>query len=479
MTSPTQELVNFVAETDFKDIPSPVVQKTKQVLLDSIGCALGSYAVDRARIALEFVKELGGKEQATVIGDSKTSLALAAFANGELINALDYDALGPGLGGHIVPYIIPPSLAIGERVKASGKDLIAALALALEIGSRVRSSMPQLRILTEEPPYFGHVPRSSHATPAVFGAVAGGCKLLGLDAKKIANAFGIVGASAPVPAGMKWEQTGGPSIMTKYNAWSGWVALLAAAGALLAEKGFTGDTTILDGEWGFWKIVGAPSFELDKLLQGLGREWHAANVWFKVYPCCGGNHTAIDAINKIMEENEIQPEDVEAIVVETDPFQLTPNRMGTEICSFEDTQFSNAYLYALAVYHGRKPSPAWQLPSTFRDPGITKLMKNVQVRPHPKAEELIINRLKSGEHPIFRQVTVEVIAKRRKYKMEMTLPKGSPAKPLTEDELKEKFRNNASYSALRTEKAEKAIEVLCALEELEDITRLTNLLTTG
>jgi 2-methylcitrate dehydratase PrpD len=83
--SPTRELVNFVEKTVFDDVPTPVVEKTKRVLLDSIGCALGGNVVDRSKLALEFIEDAGGKPQATVIGRHKTLCAHAAFVNAELM----------------------------------------------------------------------------------------------------------------------------------------------------------------------------------------------------------------------------------------------------------------------------------------------------------------------------------------------------------------------------------------------------------
>ncbi|MFC1971563.1 MmgE/PrpD family protein [Chloroflexota bacterium] len=137
MTGVTQTLAEFAAKTTFNDLPGSAIQKTKQVLLDSIGCALGSYITDRARITIELTEELGGHPQASIIGHRKTSLALAACANGDLICTLDYEPVGP-LCPHVCPSVVASSLAMAERVGASGKDLITAVALGLEAGGESR-----------------------------------------------------------------------------------------------------------------------------------------------------------------------------------------------------------------------------------------------------------------------------------------------------------------------------------------------------
>ncbi len=475
MTEVTREIVDFVTKATFNDLPEPVIHKTKQVIFDSIGCALGSYLVPTAKIVTEFVHDLGGKPQAAVIGDGKTSWALAAFANGDLISALDYDALGP-IGGHTVAYVLPPCLAMGERMNASGRDLITAVAVGLETAGRVASSMAMTKILKDEPPYYESSPRQSFSS-AVFGGVAGAGKLLGLDRERMANAFGIAGASTPVPATRKMEETGGPNMMTHYNAWPGWTSKLGTVAALLAERGYTGDTTILDGEWGFWKIYGSPFFKADNLLGGLGKEWHVQQMSFKRFPCCGVNHTSIQAINKIMADNHLKPQDVESILIAGDPMMLTPPREGNGIWSHVDTQYRNAYLAAVAVYHGDKPGPEWQAKSTYEDPRIRSLMERVKVEVHPKAKEFITNRVKAGILPIFWDVIVEFTAKGKKFTAEVSAIKGSAADPLTEDELNEKFRDNATFSTLTADKIESVIQATRELEKMDSVIKLMNLLT--
>ncbi len=473
MKSITQELANFATRVTFADLPESVVRLTKRTLLDSVGCALGGYVTDKAKIVLGHINELGGNPQASIIGDGKTSWALASFANAELINALDFDPLGPGGRGHVSPYVIPPCLAVAERVGASGKELLTAVALAHEISHRFGRSIAWHKISKDEPPYYEDSPRFSY-TFNIFGAVAGAAKLLGLDEQRTANAFGIGGASTPVPAGMKWQHTGGPAIMTKYGCWTGWVAQLATEAVLLAERGFTGDNTILDGEWGFWKIYGSPFFKSDILLDGMGKVWDE-EMWFKAYPCCGCNHTGIDGINQIVEQNEIKPEEIEKIVIKGHLLLLTPSRSMTEIISYQDTQFSNAYIFAVAAFYGRKPGVYWQAPSTFKDPKIVSLMKKVKVELYPQIDELLATEFKVGVNitgTSFRNTIVEITAKGKKFTTEVTAAKGYPANPMTDKELKEKFRDNAYYSPLTSDKVERLIETIYELDKVDNIAQI-------
>ncbi len=476
-TEITKKVASFVVDSKYDDLPASVVEKVKYILLDSIGCALSGHIADRGRIVLEHVSELGGKSQATIIGNGRTSYALAAFANGELINTLDYDPVGP-LHPHVTPFALPPCLALAEREKASGKDLITALAIGHEVGGRVASSINSFMVPKETPPYYEWAQRHSF-TSSTFGAVAGAAKILRLNEDNLANAFGIAGASTPVPAGLKWQHKYGPSIMLKFHCWTGWIAQLATFATLLAGRGFTGDTTILDGDWGFWKIYGSPFFKVENLLGELGNVWHVDEVWFKPYPSCGLNHACIDGVMKLFRENPINPDEIDEITIMGSPQLLTPNRSQTEIISNEDPQFSPRAAVALAAYYGDDPGPYWLLPSTYNNPRIAEFMKKVKVEIHPDAEAAITEAAKAGKLQGFFGTTVKAIVRGKEFVAEVDVAKGTNNNPLTVDEIIKKYKNNAGYSTVKSNNIDAVIEMVQNLEKVRDITELTKLLVSG
>ncbi|GAH82410.1 unnamed protein product, partial [marine sediment metagenome] len=215
----------------------------------------------------------------------------------------------------------------------------------------------------------------------------------------------------------------------------------------------------------------------DNLLGGLGKIWHVGEVEFKLVPTCYIFHTAIAGISKIIEEQRINPDDINKISVKGDPLMQTPNRMGREIKSFADAQFSNAYNFALAAYYGSRPSPAWQMPSTFSDPRIKRLMSKVMVESHPQFDEFATNRIKAGKIPVMWSSLVEVVANGKTFTMEVSAPRGSRDNPATETELIDKFRTNASYSIVKTGKGDELTETIGHLEEIDDVCKLFTLLT--
>lgn len=476
MNNITKELAEFAVNLKYDDIPKDVVEKTKLILLDSIGCALGSYVTDRSRIALEFALESGGNPQASIIGGFRTTAALAAFVNGELINSLDFDVIGP-LTGHVYPYTAPSCLAVAEKNHASGEELILALALSHEIGGRVASSLSQHRVLKKEPPYYEEYPRFTFST-TLLGGVAGAGNLLKLNNEKMINALGIAGASCPIPATQKWEILTCPAIMCKYNAWAGWCAQLATVAALMAEKGFTGDPSIFDGELGFWKLIGSATYKPENMVNKLGKEWKILETAFKLMPTCQINQTGAEVLRRIIQKNNLDINNIKEIKIFGDPLFLTPNRNTDKLEGFGDMQFLNKYIFAASVLYNDFTGPLWQLPIIYKKEEMESIANKIKVCLHPKTSEVLIKKISEGiDRPFILEVIVEInMMNGDKFIDQGSSPKGSTNNPASQNEIIDKFVNNASFSMINTHKIENIISMVEKLDELKDINSLTKLL---
>ena len=140
MSNITETIANFVSSTGFSDLPEFVTHEMGRLILDSMGCGIAGHVTERGAIAAGMARKLGGPAESSIMGTrDKVSNANAAFANGELMNALDYDALS-NVGRHDVPTLIAATLATAEQIGASGKALVVATALALEISGRIKSA---------------------------------------------------------------------------------------------------------------------------------------------------------------------------------------------------------------------------------------------------------------------------------------------------------------------------------------------------
>jgi 2-methylcitrate dehydratase PrpD len=283
----TEKLSDFVGRAQFSDLPEDVVRETKHVLLDSIGCAIAGLSSDCGRISVELARRLGGLPESTIIGTGdKVSCAHAAFANGQLINALDFDAI---CAGHDCPTAIAASLALAESVQASGKDLLLAIALAHEIDTRIASATGVreewwgFATTIEDGPDKGKTlfaDIDGHAR-STFGVAAAAGKILNLNQEQLANAIGIAGSICLPDTLGKWVEVI-PHRMTKYGP-AGWAAQAGVISGLLAEMGFTGDTAIFEGKRSFWRYTGRLEWNAERVLENLGREWQQ-KITYKHYP---------------------------------------------------------------------------------------------------------------------------------------------------------------------------------------------------
>jgi 2-methylcitrate dehydratase PrpD len=462
MEKVTSTLSEFIDKTRFEDIPAGIVEDAKRILLDSIGCALGGLYTEKGRIAHAFSTNSASQPESSIIGGrEKVSAHLASFVNGELLNALDYDALcAPS--GHITPYVLSAPLAVAEWKHISGKGLIVAIALAHEIAQRLSAGLiipERLSRKTLEQGIPLQLPIHGYGVN-IFGGIAAVAKILGLNRSKTGHAFGIGGGMCPVPSLMRFAETV-PSSMPKF-APSGWISQAEVTAALLAELGYTGDSHVFDGEFAFWKSFAAEGWNPGIVVTGIGNTWFLSNaIGFKRYPCCGAMHGALDIFCAIIDRFDIRPEQIKELNIGLNllaELSLWKNRA---IKNHIDAQFSTAFVFAVAA-HRIEIGPKWQSEETINTPEILAFMEKVNVftpaSPQAKKKNHIVE--------------VHVRDTNKKNDILYTESDIRPVQNNMDDrQLGKKFANNAS-EVLPSQKIEKALKMIFALEELDDVSRL-------
>lgn len=469
MSNISQELASFAVDTKYEDLPASVVDEAKYLLLDSIGCALSSTTTDRGKMSIALARRLGGPPESSIIGiGDKVSYSSAAFANGELINTTDYDALMPG--GHAPPYIIPPPLAIAENIEASGKDLILAMALGFEIAGRVSGALrkPGGGFKGPEGKEFDWGTREGQAY-SNFGAAAGASKLLKFDRDKMINALGIAGHLCQVLTHVRYSFSEHRH-MTKYGV-PGWQNTGAINAVLLAEMGYMGDTTIFNPEHGFWKFCGYEYWNPDGITEGIGKKWIFTRVAYKPYPCCRMLHGAVDCLYSIIDPNNLMPEEIESIKAYCHPTVELPCFTNHEVANIVDAQFNPKYVLSV-VAHRIKIGVEWLDEETMRDPKILEFMKKVSCQSHPDYGKQFL------KDPTISLNKVEVVAKGKTYIEERKHVRGTPGTDvqMTREELVEKFTHNAARILTR-EQIESVVNSLLNLEKLANVSELMKQLT--
>jgi aconitate decarboxylase len=452
--SPTRTLAEYVAGLSYKDIPDEVISHIKFCLLDSFGCALFGSTLPWGKIISSFAKELGKGKGALVWGDgAEVPNTSAPLANGTLIHSFEMDDL------HRVGVIHPGSEAIPaadalirHRAPVDGKRFLVAVFAGYEVGCRVAMTggASQLR-------------RGFHpsATSGTFAAGAAAARMLRLNAEKTVHALGIAGTQA---AGLMAAQHA--SMVKRMH--PGRSAQAGVYGALLAGKGFTGIEDILEAPYGGFCSTFIDKPNLSHLTEDLGERFETLNVGFKPYPCCGSNHTSIDALKKILRDHpDVSGETVEKIRIRTT--RATKLHVGWpyEPKSMTTAQM-NLLFYVAILLHDRDFFVDQVTEQSIRRADVLETTRKMEVLEDPEFEALG----DEGRHGVKLEVELR---DGKSYGERVLHAKGSDKHPMTREEVVQKFRLLASRVLTRP-RVEKLEHTLLNLEKLDDARKIGKLL---
>jgi 2-methylcitrate dehydratase PrpD len=459
-----EQLAEFAAGTRPPDLPAAVAHEAKRIILDSVGCALAAVDVPAGQVGIRYGRILGTTSRdASIIGTREpSSIHGAAFANAELMNALDFDAVAAP--GHVAPYVVPVVLALGEGQARPGPVAIAAVAVAHELSARFAAAMDRNRDITDgrasTSPVLGYA-------STVFGATAAAGIVMQLDRSVLADALGIAAATSQVNGHRAWLMHA-PAGTIKNSLLPGGVALAALTAAYLADFGHRGDRVILDdAEFGYRRFIGTRRWEPAALTADLGGAWtFPEQSSFKPYPHCRVPHALFDALLEIVEAQDLHPEEIEIIRAWGEEWASQfPTFMNREIDRPFDAQFSFAHGLALAA-HRVPPGKDWQDPGVVYRASVLDLMGRVEWQPHPDWARAV------SLDATARPGRVEVVARGETFVAERSHPKGSrsrnPSTYLTDSELVAKFVHNANGLIEAAEAASVAHQLL-ALEDVADL----------
>ena len=438
----TERLAEFVIDT--RDVPAPVREASRDAVIDTLACGLAGSLEDCGEIAARFVRECGGEAQATVWGHGFGASVLdAAFVNGIASHALDFDDTQPNVRGHPSTTLVPALLAVGERVHASGADLLSAYAIGLEVGGKLGRALGD-----------GHYMRGWHATATtgVFACAAAGGRLLGLSAGELRNALGLAASQA---AGLLRNF----GTMTKpFHA--GHAARSGLLAAMLSKHGFTADTSIFDGDRSFLATyAGEDGKPLGELLERLGNPWEALapGIGYKRWPCCYCNHRSIGGLLGMIDEHGIKADEVESIEIGFPPGSDTALISGDPQTGLQG-KFSIEYVAAATVLDRRIGL------ETFTDVMVQ--------RPQVRALLAKVKRLRIPDDKIYSGTTgyndIRVQTSRGAFTRHIDKTPGSPAWPMSPAERDEKFLDCAGR-VLGDKSARALLDLAHGCDSLADV----------
>jgi 2-methylcitrate dehydratase PrpD len=475
----TDQWAEFLTKTGFDDLPAEVVEQTKMLILDSLGCAFGGFTLTWGRKVVALGRDLAGKPESTVIGSGdKLGCVNTAYINAKLSNVMDMDETlynNRHIGG--VPFF--PALSIGERVKASGKAIILSTALGYDLAARAGLCGSAFSPDKEKGVVVSGNAASGFNT---LGAAVSAAKACDFNKAQMLNALGICVYFAPGGIESKFTFTP-PGNFEKYGD-TGQFCMSGVFTALCVQNGYIGDQTIFDGPRGLPALLGVPRFDYDTFMADLGSHWYILEAGFKPWPICRWFHPGIKMLEDIIEAQELKPEDIEKIIIRTHPMLIelpTFKAAADWANSGKELWLSvDSITYALAcVVYGLTPGPDYVKEESLKDPRISEMTKKVVNLEHPG----VIKHMAAWTgHPakIFSQAitSLEVITSKGTFNDEtMDVPGDSwnPKSKLSKEQIIAKFKNNARQ-VLTEEKMDAVIEGVDTLDKIKNITEFTKLL---
>jgi 2-methylcitrate dehydratase PrpD len=440
-----EKLIAFINETRFADIPSAALRTVKYQVLAVIGTTIAGATADGCETAVRLFRELGGKQEATIlVHGGRIPAHDAAFVNGIMARALDFcDSMAPG--PHPGSAVIPAALAASELAgRCSGQEFITAVAVGTEVAARLNLS---------EAAYDGFDP-TGICVP--FGAAAAAARILGLGQKEIWNALALAFNSC----GGSFQSHIDGSLGVRFV--QGRVAQSGVMSARLASKGITGPRNFLDGVYGYYHLYGKNTVTGETALSDLGSGYRLLNLVFKRYPSCALTAGSTDVMLKLIGEAGLHAEDIEQIDISVPPYTYKlvghPFEIGDN--PKVDAQFSIPYCVANALL--RRSSKLLHFEEgSIKDPRIATLIKRINVIEDETLEA-------RGHTPLDMRV---VTSSGKEYLRMMDIAPGFPGNELTREDHEERFWDCIEFAGQRVTRnsAEKIVSLVGDIEALEDI----------
>jgi 2-methylcitrate dehydratase PrpD len=402
----TATLARFAAETPISSIPPAVPQRALALASDLVGSIVRAAAESESTPAvLAMLRTLGmdGEGPCTVFGmNRRYGAAAAALLNGTLGHSLDFDDTHADSSLHPSAPVVPAALAAAELADASGADLLAAIVIGFEVACRLGMALDPT----------AHYARGFHptATAGNFGAAAAAGRLMKLDARQMASAFGIAAS-----------QASGSLQFLENGAWNkryqvGEAAMKGLMAASLAAEGFHGAAQALEGRHGFLKGYSDGADPL-RAVAGLGEVWETLRIGVKPYPACRYTHAAVDGLLALRQRHGLRPEEVTQIRVGLHRNGMAlvgdPAAAKRRARSIVDGQFSMPFAAAVALSRGRF---GWDDYDLLGAAQIDALCDRVETFRDESLEGLI--------HPFGATLAVE--ARGARHEMRIADPSGEP-----------------------------------------------------
>jgi 2-methylcitrate dehydratase PrpD len=445
-----EEFVHYILNTEYQDLPAEVINTAKHMLLTIIGTTIAGATLEGCEALRDQIRIWGGREEATILlhGD-RVPAHHAALVNSYMARALDFDdGIRPGM--HVGASAVPTALAASELAQGcSGKELLTALVVGAEVADRIN--------LVSD--YDGFDPTG---ICSIFAATAVASRILSLDREKTWNALAI----AFNKSGGSFQSNIDGTLSVRLI--QGFVAQGGVLSAQLALKGFTGPKNFLEGIYGYFHLYAKDKHDPSAVAGELGKRFEFSKTMFKKYPSCGDTISSTEAMLELVREYALTPGSVSQINIRVTPYAYKlvggPFRIGHN--PRVNAQFNIRYCVANALLRKSSKLEHFEEP-LIKDPDIMDIIPRIKIEADPTLNE----RDETA-------VEMEVITQEGdRYSKRIDIAAGFAERPLTEEEILERFWNCIDYAKkpLSKKKVEKLVSLINKLEEVEDIRSLIHL----
>ena len=448
MATIANRLVERALELSYDDIPEAVLEHAKLHLLDSLGVALAAASTEFGRKITGVARSLGAGDESTVIGSAERLPApSAALVNGTLLHALEYDDTHTDSIIHGSSVVVPSTLAAAERGSVDGRELITSLVLGWEAIVRLGLVAP------------GAFQARGFHTTGVCGSFASALvagRLMNLAEPELTSALGIAGSQA---SGLFEYVVSGASVKSSHPGWAAHNGIVATQ---LARCGVSGPTTVFEGRFGFYSTFtdrNPKELTLDGLYQDLGARWYTQELSYKPYPCCHFNHAFLDCAAQLLSEG-LAAEDIENVVCHVAPEIVSvvcePREAKASPQSGYEARFSLPYSVAAMLCHGEVGLDTYSR-ENIADDRLLRIAQRIRYEPDPNTN-----------YPKSYPGRVEITTKDgRTLSQHVEFNRGGPRNPMSEEEILQKFRDNASR-VLTSSDVERLLDTMCNLEDIDE-----------
>jgi 2-methylcitrate dehydratase PrpD len=455
-TGETRALAAFAANLRYEDIPEQVVAHIRLSILDGIGCCLFGITLPWTRMLAETVIADGGDPVASLLGrGEKLPVAGAVLVNATAGHAFEIDDIHRDSILHPNSITVPVALNMAEMLGGlSGREAVTAIIAGYEVANRIGMAAGTDLLLR------GFHPQGTSG--AIAAAVTAG-RAVGLGEEQMLQAIGIAGS---LGAGLMAAQEGA---MEK-RLHSGRAAEAGVRAAQLAAKGFTGIENLVEVDYGGFLSSFAGSVKTERITEGLGERWEAAETGFKPHATVTSIHSALDALSTIMRENDLTAGDIANIHARISHATYVHCAWPYTAQSVTAAQMNLYYGLAMIALDGRAFAAQFR-DDRIAEPDVMEFITRITAETDPEIE----GRGREYRHMCRLEVTT---TDGRHFFREEEHRRGSPQNPVSAADIETKFRE-ISEPVITAAAADRLVGLVGGFEGLPDVRQVTAAITGG